>query len=387
VRRSLQLGIFLLLILVSWLAVRSHGQYCLPIFAGAGADTWAGIDPYIRRDGRPDFFKYAPIWGALFIPIQALVSLVPEVAGQWFWAFANFSAFALGSTLQVRRVTGGESMEFGHRVLLGLLLAPLALTNAFYGQVNSVLWLLIALALDGSSEQASPLRAWMGGFCLSLAIWMKLFPLVFAVFLVFPVDRLPLRNRRSGLAGLGAGIFLGVLIPLLFWRGELPLIFSSWIGTLVRDLHSPHLKLGLASLLPEPHRGWLLPLQVVFFGLVLGGIVVADRKRRATRTIFEALLMVGVLLLSHMTEPPTLALLAPAAIWIAVRGQRWESLGLVVLLVLLPSDLVPRAWKQPWGGQYAIKTFALLWVVAVLSIRCLRATFRDSRAGRGMSST
>ena len=49
-------------------AVLTKGQYCYPIFVGAAEDFWSGIDLYQVRSGRPDLFKYHPIWGLVLTP-------------------------------------------------------------------------------------------------------------------------------------------------------------------------------------------------------------------------------------------------------------------------------------------------------------------------------
>ncbi len=387
--KRLLLGL-LLVALLSFLVIRIHGQYCLPIFSGAGEDAWLVRDPYFAREGRPDLFKYGPVWAIVFAPLYSLGTLIGERGLQFFWAFLNLLAFSSAVLQMIRRWSPGVGTQPRWRMaVMVVLLLPLALTNAFYGQINSVLLLLVAIGLAGSSAGALPRHAFSGGLALAFATWMKLFPVLFAIFLVLPLERQEQRSRRAGLSGFAIGILLGIVLPLVVWRGEVPEIFRSWAQVLGQDLHSPHLKIGLASLLPESARGLLRPIQLIYFGALMLSVFWMNRSRRVDgslqrfrlRRSIENLLMVGVLLLSHMTEPPTLALLAPAAIWIALEGGVAEISVFVVVMVLLPSDLVPRNWKEALGGQYAIKTFALLWILAVLSRRSLQATCGDVRAG------
>jgi hypothetical protein len=379
-----------MLLLFSVAVIRIHGQYCLPIFSGAGEDAWLLRDPYLAREGRPDLFKYGPIWAIVFAPLFSLGALVGESGLQFFWAFLNLLAFSGAVLVMIRRWNRQVELQPRWRkIVMLVLLLPLALTNAFYGQINSVLLLLIVIGLAGSSGGVLPRHAFFGGMALAFAAWMKLFPFLFAIFLVLPMERQDQRNRRAGLSGFVFGILLGVVLPLAVWRGDVVDIFRSWAQVLGHDLHSPHLKIGLASLLPEGARSLLRPIQLIYFGGLMWGVFWVDRYSRPDdllhrslwRRSIENLLILGVLLLSHMTEPPTLALLAPPVIWLAIEGGGAEIAVFVVLMVLLPSDLIPRNWKGVLGGQYAIKTFALLWILAVVSRRCLQAACRDSRAG------
>ena len=92
----------------------------------------------------------------------------------------------------------------------------------------------------------------------------------------------------------------------------------------------------------------------------------ARKKAQFSRGVIENLLMLGVLMLSHMTEPPTLALLAPVIVYLWTRSGLWTLGSLVVGLVILPSDLTPQAIRELLGGQYFIKTAMMIYLFILL---------------------
>ncbi len=345
------------------ITVQSRGQYCLPIFSGAGSDALSSLDPYIVREGRPDFFKYGPIWALVLIPL----SWLPPLIAPWFWYVLNAVAFWQGCQIYQRH-------HFGERkfaVMDWVLLTPLFLTNGFYGQINGVLWWMIAVALTSRSS-------WTAALALSAAAWMKLFPAVLGVlfFKNWKWDH----QRGSWALGIFLGILAGIVLPALWWSPE---IFVSWWNVVNRDFGMPHHKLGLLSLLMDSGISqapalWFQKISaVLYFGALIAIFFRSERKLDQTVPVTEALFIVGFLIFSHMTEPPTLALLAPAILVIRGFGLSERKLrgvdgALLVLLVILPSDLIPVSFKNALGGQYAIKTYALLFSAGILGFALWR---------------
>ena len=217
---------------------------------------------------------------------------------------------------------------------------------------------------------------------LTLGIWMKCFPVLFGIFLLFPIEHTPRENQRAQWRGLTWGGVLGVILPLYFWRDSLSFeIFIAWFKVLMQDLHFPHLKIGLAALLPVSLRGHLFVGQILFFGLLLPWVVMQHFKYKSSgvnsealigRITLESILLTGILILSHMTEPPTLALLAPVIVWIWSKGSIVELSALSLFLFLLPSDLTPQSLKQIFGGQYMIKSWTLLLILTILTRQAFR---------------
>ncbi len=334
-----------------WVTLRTRGQYCLPIFSGAGQDAWSGLDPYLLQEGRPDRFKYGPIWAVLLGFLNFLPPW-PTWSTPAFWYCLNALAFWRGCWNWKKSLT--ESSP--HWTLNELVvLAPLALTNGFYGQINGLLlWLISSCASSGKRN----------GMALSLAAWMKIFP----IYLV------ALQPHRRVLRGVLVGIAAGVFVPFLVWSvigapaaslHPTLSIFESWAQVLVADAEHPHHKLGLLALLVQ--WGFSLELaqgiQKVSALFFFGGLWLWRKPRS------EAAAITGFLFFSHMTEPPTLALLAPAVITLLSHNGHYPrliALGLMALIVVLPSDLTPQALKTFLGGQYAIKTAAVLFCLVML---------------------
>lgn len=338
----------ILSLLAALVTVGLKGQYCLPIFSGAGADTLLGLDPFLIREGRPDLFKYGPIWALMLAPLASL----PAVVAPYFWALLNAACFwaAVFAFKQARPLSWLEAS----------LLFPLVLANGFYGQINGLLLWLIVLMLSGIRAQ-NPWISTVGGIAGALAIWMKLFP---AALVIFALKR-PMSTRF--LSALILGMTLGVVAPIVHWG---PWIFESWLKILQHDVASPHHKIGLLALLV----GFQIPesaashLNQIFAGIsmTLLAWVSLQAITRRSQDQLEGLWLTCFLIFSHMTKPPTLALLAPAVI-VTARQQFMRVLPLLLLLLVLPSDLTPSLIKAPLGGNYGIKTMALLYVAFLLA--------------------
>ncbi|MEN9722492.1 MAG: hypothetical protein RJB38_478 [Pseudomonadota bacterium] len=376
------------LALMALAITRIHGQYCLPIFSGAGADAMAKLDPYLLREGRPDFFKYGPIWAFLLTPIASLHAGLPRPVLEALWCFINLACFFISiqilSDLAAMAFSCSEAsrahLSQARRFALLAILTPLALSNAFYGQINSVLLALLVLFFRGSTAQARTHEAFWGGFSLGLAIWMKVFPIIFLAFVFLPLFDFKILRKRLLLLGLFSATILGLIIPVLIWKASTPAIFEAWLQVLSRDLSHPHLKVGLASILSTLvgnfRPNWLAFAQLLFFGGILTRVALSVgifRHQSSSDTlqaqlIQQTLLLAGSLLLSHMTEPPTMALLAPAALVLVWLGHSLDTWILLGGITLLPSDLVPSSIKEAIGGQYLIKSLILAYVVTRLLV-------------------
>ena len=344
-RISAQLSIAALTLIAGVLTVQTKGQYCLPIFSGAGFDAWHSQDPYLMREGRPDLFKYGPIWSIILIPLSAL----PDGVAPLIWYFINAGAFWWACVLY-KRILADQEARFTLMELL--LLFPLLLTNGFYGQINSLLLLLIVLSMRAHPSPAA--GVWLGA-----ATWMKLFP----GFLIL----LWLKSWKEWtrpLLGVLVSAVLGCVLPMFVWG---PQVFQSWIATLTHDVNAPHHKLGLLSLLLSHDMSLesAKMIQRIFAVGFFGGVFLLPAYQRP---LAQALAIAGFLFFSHMTEPPTLALLAPSVLFLShsFRGKFLPLSPLFIFLFLLPSDLTPKLVKEALGGQYAIKTYGILSCIVLL---------------------
>ena len=364
-RLSWWIALAALTLLAGVITVQTKGQYCLPIFSGAGWDAWHGLDPYLLREGRPDLFKYGPIWAIFLIPLTAL----PDGLAPLIWYLINAGAFGWACLLY-KRILGSPGAGFTPLELV--LLFPLLLANGFYGQINSLLLLLLVLSMRASPSKAT-------GVWLGMATWMKLFP---GFLILLWIKKW--RESIQPLLGVLVMGMVGVVLPLLVWG---PQVFESYLATLTHDVNAPHHKLGLLSLL----LSWEMSLesatmiQKIFAIGFFGGVFLLPARQLQ---LAQALAITGFLFFSHMTEPPTLALLALPVLFLShwFRGKLWLLSPLVVFLFLLPSDLTPQLIKESLGGQYAIKTYGilscmLLLVYAGLLDRLRRTPGRTSSPG------
>ncbi len=203
----------LLLLLLAAGNVGRHGSD-LETYWRAARRFSAGSDLYPPDDGLR-MFRYAPGVAALFLPLAPL---------PLFTARAVWYAVLVAASLLAIRLVGRRP---GTRAGVALAAACLGVARPFldefhYGQVNVIV--LLALLAAFLAEDRG--RDGVAGLLVSLAIGLKLVPLVFAADLA-------LRRRWRGLAGVAFGLAALAIVPAATYglAGAVE-IHRSWIRSL-----------------------------------------------------------------------------------------------------------------------------------------------------------
>jgi hypothetical protein len=260
------------------------------------------VDPATLYD--EENFLYPPPTGVLF----AAASWLPIAWG--YVVFGAFTVAALAVCLRLVEALLPERPAGWARAAwwaIGLASAP-ALQNVKFGQVNVYVLLAALVFVRAVSAPEARARALaLGGAALALGAWLKLYPIVLAVF--------ALRRRTwPALAGLAAGL---VAVPVVV-SGAVP---PSLYQTFVVD--------------------------------VLGGL-----SRAATAAALNAGLPAAV---ERLRLPPgALALYRPAAL-----GAAAEATAFVVLAGGIAATAL--AWARGWpAGPAAFAALAVLPVASTL---------------------
>lgn len=236
-------------------------------YIGAARDMAAGHSPYTAFDGNASVvmtgFDYPPFAAVLVRPL----ALLSDHAAMTLWLFISLACTVAGAVIVARTALPASwpRVELG---LLGALAFSPATYNYWHGQMNPVIFLLLALAF----------RSWVRGrelstgVLLGLAAGIKLAPLVLVVVL--------LRRRwwRGAAAMAGTGLATVGLAALLLGSGVVRGFLSDVLPSLTRE------------------TGWI-------YNQSLGGVLsrVADHSvlliQPAVAVLHEASLVGGVVLL------------------------------------------------------------------------------------------
>lgn len=200
----MRLGLILWLVLFSVVAVRAtlmpRKNSVYPAYHAAGEHFLHNEDLYHRQDPSQgiDLFRYVPSFAAFMIPM----TILPEA-----WAGGVWRVLQGLALLWVLILLGNRFWTKPNQKGLFLALCvPLSIGSLNNGQVNPLITISLGLGLVWSLES----RWWIAGFALSVAVFLKVFPLAVALLFV--------------LVG-GWRLALGLLIGLLFTEG-----FSFWAG-------------------------------------------------------------------------------------------------------------------------------------------------------------
>jgi alpha-1,2-mannosyltransferase len=371
-------------------------------YIGAARDMAAGHSPYRSFDGNVSVvmsgFDYPPFGAVLVRPL----ALLGDTQAMTVWLFVSLACTVAGALIVARTALPASwpRTEIG---LLGALAFTPATYNYWHGQMNPVIFLLLALAF----------RAWVRdreiqtGVLLGLAAGIKLSPVVLVVLL--------LRRRwwrgtaamaLTGAASLAvAALALGPTVIRAFLSDVLPSLTreTGWLynqslsGALSRA--ADHSVLDI-----QPGLGWL---HILTLGGSLALLGVTAYSVRATRRdpaergaefglgVTAMLLAGSIAWFPHFTH--LLIPLAAAAALIAKRGRRIESRLLQATLatllffgVLLPiglSSIVDiaqlRAVQSGAGWWPFLQAFSLPALSALALFAALAWSLRRRSATMG----
>lgn len=306
------------------------------VYLTAAERFLAGADLYPLSDGAMPF-KYAPVAAPLFLPF----ALLPARLAVALWNLGSVAALALVVRLTSRAAPApSEAAPWPWApVLATLALLPALSFEFFYGQVDAVMLLLLALSAVGAERG----RTWGPALAFTVAVLLK--PPAGLLVLFF----LGRRHGRVLLACLPLGLVL--CLPLLARHGLSGSLAQTraWAETLARTTppwalgHNPQ---GLPTLLLSlvlpaesvPPAGALSAAQGVALLLFLAAVLWC----RPGPTDLLAFCCLGVTLLSPLAWRANFVMAWPL-VRAAAEGRSRLGLALVAavgLTGLLISDVV-----------------------------------------------
>jgi hypothetical protein len=337
------------------------------IFRAAAAHLEHGRDLYAAYPAEhADHFKYSPTFALLFAPF----ALLPVVAGYVLWAVACASAIFKGVA---------SALPPGPAVV-ALALSWLAVVGDLQrAQSNALCAGLMILAFACFERGA----AWRAAIAIGTATFVKLFPIVAVALALFSP-----RKIRT-IAIVAAMLLAGAALPLLVTApSTLIMQYRSWAAILASDA-TPHAHYGTggadvyAGIMGLFNRWWGVtwpdwPVQLAG-GLLLVAPLAVRRVASAgapVRLRFLASMLVFCVLFNHRAESPSYSIaMIGAALWFAASERTWWRIALVagalVVVDLMSTDLMPRAWYSEWYVPNLVKTIPLIPLWAVMQLELL----------------
>ena len=302
-----------------------------------------------------DFFKYSPTFALLFAPF----ALLPLVPGYVLWAVACAAAvyLAISSALPPRQA------------VVALALAWLATVGDMQRSQSNVLCAGLMILAWTWYERGS---AWRPAMAIAAATFVKIFPVVALAFAIFRPRRI-----RSGLI-FAAVMLAAAALPLLVTApSSLAMQYRSWYAIETRDV-APLARYGTggadlyAGIMGQFRVWWGVqwphwPTQLAGVLLLLAPLALQRGRfgSRHFRLLFLSSILVFCVLFNHQAESPSYSIaIIGTSIWFAVSERAlWRTALMVATLVivdLMSTDLMSRAWYAGWYVPYLVKTVPLI---------------------------
>lgn len=305
-----------------------------------------------------DYYKYSPTFALFMAPLAFL----PDSQGLFFWnALNTFVLFYALKCLPLRFT------DRNFLLLFAFLLLEL-ITSLQNSQSNALMAGLIILAFDKIEKKQMAL----GALLIVSTVFIKIFGLVaLSIFIFYP------EKIRSALYVLGAAVVL-VLLPLVVVTPQqLVLLYQSWWQLLGND-HSASFGLSVMGWL----HSWFGITEgknvVVLLGVLLFLLPLSNIKNYTSlsfRFLFLASILIWMVIFNHKAESPTFIIAVTGiAIWYFTQKKKTIHLVLLllalVLTVLSPTDLFPRAVRNAYIVPYTLKAFPciLIWLKLVFDM-------------------
>jgi hypothetical protein len=343
-----------------------HNNYI--IFRQAFIHLVEGRDLYLHFPAEHfDNFLYSPTFAALMAPFARL----PTGLGLVLWDLLCAAILVVG----VRSIPGIDARA---RSLLVWFLLPEFIGSAQHSQTNPALVGLLFLTLAMAEQR----RAWAAALFLSLATYVKIFPIAAGLlFLLYP------QRVRLVLWTAGWMVALAALPLLVVSPASLAWQYGNWWRLHTTSSHVAGVGLSAEGLL----RSWfgLDPPRAVMLGVAgLAMLLPLTNVRAFSRLDFRATFLGAILMwmiaFNHLSESPTFVIaMAGIGLWYfsqpgtpAHRALLWFAFLFVSVTY---SDLVPRGFRDRYINPYALKALpvVVIWCVAVAELTLRRGRAED----------
>jgi hypothetical protein len=309
-----------------------------------------------------DLFKYSPTFPLFMLPFLPL----PLLLGIIGWNAVN----ALALYAAIRRLWADE-----RRVVIALLLVAVELTVSLqHVQSNALVAALVILAFV-ELERA---RSWRAGFYIAAGFFLKVYGAAAGCLALL------YRHRIKSVAASAVWFAALAAAPLivLSW-GELVDQYQAWLnvgGTFTVMRNMSLMRVAVQYLDPD-----LNPVVIQAAGALL---LVAPFARiraysdRRFRIRLLCSLLIAMVIFNNSAEPPTYVIaLAGAAIWYASedrsRRDRWLTLPLLLVILLISTDVYPRPFRA-YAGPWTVKAIGCLVVWLRINWELLTSRYEAS---------
>jgi hypothetical protein len=308
---------FLCVIVVCVRSYQHPGLHSVfPTYRNAGI-AWLQQEQIYGTGGSA--FLYSPLIAAFYSPF----ALISQNASEVLWRLLLGVPLPLSLWFNARALFGFSKKSFAY---LLLLILPLALSNLNQGQANLMLMVLVLVAATAALQS----QWWMCAFCVSLSVYWKIYPVVFALLLatIFP-NKLALRMCLA----LG-GLFI---ISLLLQKPSYVMReYGSWFVHLASDRRRGNEYYGkwrdfylILRLIGIPISMMWWKIIEAIAGLIAAAICLVGRIRRQSPVtlVFGAmsLAIIWMLLFGPATEAATYILIAVPCAYLVILG--WSDLS------------------------------------------------------------
>ncbi len=305
-------------------------------------------------------WQYPPLMFLIIAPL----ALLPYKLSFWLWMALTALVFAWANARLIRDATADKSVRT--RALILVLAAPMSVGVLINGQISLLTAALLMLAAY------RPQRYWVVAGLAAGLLTVKpqlglLLPMAFLVIGAW---------RAFGLAALSAVVLHGASI--LVFGPESIEIFLSAVSRLQADVAGSGLltpPVNMTTIFGQL-RHWGLPSSVAMGAQYITAAAILmfvtwtwfqNRADRSQDFYLAALLSVGAILVTPYAYAYEMAALAPAAIWIALRPNRFQSFAPLILLSFwallalrrfLPMDFVLQVPFLVAVGAFLLLVFA-----------------------------
>jgi hypothetical protein len=293
-----------------------------------------------------DLFKYSPTFPLFMLPFLWL----PLAVGLVCWNVLN--ALALYAAITSVWPRGDR------RAVVALALAGLELVGSLQHLQSNA---LVAALIIGAYSQLERERTWRGAFCIAAGFFLKGYGAA-AVCLAL------LHPTRFRAIGATATWFVALaLAPLAVLSiGELVEQYRHWLGvggtfTVMRNMSLMRVFVSYAA--PSVNPVVIQAIGGAIFVLPFLRVSAWSDVRFRLRVLCS--LLIAVVIFNNSAEPPTYVIaLSGVALWYASerersRRDRWLTLPLILIILLISTDAYPRGLRSI-AGPWTVKAVGCL---------------------------